>query len=727
MTARFLAKTALAFAILAAVPSLAQSQGPGSRVSSKLIPRVSPAVHFDLSPPLREMPRIPPPWSIKERGEAEVPNRTLPKAQAARAQKRAGADPVFQSWPGTGPSMPAPANNWEGLGNSNGVLPPDTQGDVGLDHYVQWVNLSLAIWDKSGTLVYGPVDGNTLWQAFGGPADGSNDGDPVVLYDRLANRWLISQFALPNYPSGPFYQYIAISQTPDPTGAWYRYAFKVSDTKMNDYPKLGVWPDGYYMSVNQFNSAGRWAGAGVFVFDRAKMLAGDPSARFITFDLFSVDQRYGGMLPAQVVGPTPPPAGAPCPFAEADDDVWGWPYDQLSLWEFHADWSDPSSSTFGLSGDPNAVLQTAPFDAELCGYNLCIPQQGVTSALDTISDRLMYRLDYLNFGDHQTLATCHTVDADGTDHAGIRWYELRNAGAGWGIYQQGTYAPDSEHRWMGSLGMDKAGDMALGYSVSGADLYPSIRYAGRLPGDPLGELSQAEQSLIEGSGAQTHSSGRWGDYSTMSLDPVDDCSFWYTQEYYTAAGQATSTAGWQTRVGAFKFSSCTPTTGPLVTAQAVSPSGPAPLSVTLLASASRGQAPYTYAWNFGDGASGIGASVNHTYAAIGTYEARVTATDGGGAGSSTSVFVAAMPPPPVLTSALKLASPLRLKVSGSNFHPDFTLKINGTPVTATYKSNTLVLAKGTSLKTLLPKGVAVSLTITNNDDGGSSAPLSYTR
>jgi hypothetical protein len=335
----------------------------------------------------------------------------------------------------------------------------------------------------------------------------------------------------------------------------------------------------------------------------------------------------------------------------------------------------------------------------------------------------MFRLHYLNFGDHQTLATCHTVDADGTDHAGVRWYELRDSGAGWSIYQQGTYAPDSEHRWMGSLGMDKAGNMALGFSVSGADLYPSIRYAGRLPADPLGALSQSEQTLVAGGGAQTHSSGRWGDYSTMSLDPVDDCTFWYTQEYYSS----TSSAGWQTRIGSFKFPSCTPTTGPLVTAQASSPTGVAPLSVTLSASASRGQAPYTYAWTFGDGTSGSGSPVSHTYTALSTYEARVTATDGAGASSSTSVYVSATAPPPIITSAQKLASPLRLKVSGSNFHPDFTLKINGTPVTATYKNNALVLAKGTSLKMLLPKGVAVNLTITNNDDGGISAPFSYTR
>ncbi|OYW06355.1 MAG: hypothetical protein B7X11_01135 [Acidobacteria bacterium 37-65-4] len=669
------------------------------------------------------MPRIPPPWNALELREREVANRTLPKAGSARAESRMGSDMALQSWPGSGPAMPAPSRNWEGIGNLNGVLPPDTQGDVGLNHYVQWVNLSLAIWDKSGTLVYGPVDGNTLWQGFGGPADGSNDGDPVVLYDRLADRWLISQFALPNYPGGPFYQYIAVSQSPDPTGSWYRYAFKVSDTKMNDYPKLGVWPDGYYMSVNQFDSAGNWAGAGVFAFDRAKMLAGDPSASFITFDLYAVDSGYGGMLPAQVVGPVPPPEGAPCPFAEVDDDAWGWPQDQLSLWQFHADWTTPSNSTFGLSGDPNFVLQTAPFDSDLCSFNACVTQQGVGSTLDTLSDRLMFRLDYLNFGDHQTLATCHTVDADGTDHAGVRWYELRDSGSGWSIYQQGTYAPDSEHRWMGSVGMDKAGDLAVGYSVSGTDLYPSIRYAGRVPGDPLGQLSQAEQTFATGAGAQTHSSGRWGDYSTMSLDPADDCTFWYTQEYYAL----TSSAGWQTRIGSFKFPECTPATGPLVTAQGLPTAGVAPLAVTFTASVSRGQLPYTYAWTFGDGSSGSGASVSHTYAAHGTYEARVTASDGAGATSSSSVYVSATVPPPVITFAKKVPNPLRLKVSGSNFHTNFTLMVNGNPIRAAYKNSTLVMGKGANLKMMLPKGTAVSLTIRNNDDGGISAPLLYTR
>ena len=710
-------------AALAALALPAWGGLPASPSAAKLAPpAVGQAIRFDLSPPLRDMKRLPPPWSAREEKEHEVPNRTLPKAQGARVEKRVGTDTALQSWPGTGAAMPSPSRNWDGISNQNMVLPPDTEGDVGLNHYVQWVNLTLAIWDKSGALVYGPVDGNTIWQGFGGPCDSCNDGDPVVVYDRLANRWVISQFALPS-STGPFYQYVAVSQTADPTGAWYRYAFQIPGNKMGDYPKMGVWPDGYYMTVNQFTAAGKWGGAGIFAFERAKMLAGDASARFIYFDLSTVNTGYGGMLPAHFVGPAAPPAGAPCPFAEVDDDAWGWPNDQFSLWDFQANWTSPTTSTFGLSGNPNLVLVTAPFDSSLCNYNLCVPQEGVPSLLDPISDRLMFRLDYMNFGDHQTLVTCHTVDSDGTDHAGVRWYELRDAGSGWSIYQQGTFAPDAEHRWMGSIGMDKAGDMALGYSVSGTDMYPSIRYAGRLPSDPLGELSQTEQSLVTGGGAQTSSYGRWGDYSTMSLDPSDDCTFWYTQEYYAT----TSDRGWQTRIGAFKFPGCSSNPGLQITVQALPTTGVAPLAVTFTASASGGQAPYTYAWAFGDGASGSGATATHTYAAPGSYGATVTATDGAAKTATTTVYVTATVPPPVITYAKALPNPFRLKVEGSNFHSSFTLKVNGVPVNAVYKTSTRVVGKGASLKALLPKGTAVQLVVTNNDDGGVSAPFTYTR
>jgi hypothetical protein len=703
------------------LPGLAQTSAPSK---AALTPVVYSAVASDLSMPLRDMKRIPPPWEAVESEAGEVPNRLLPKADKSRAPERLQADTAVQSWPGT-TATPAPYRNWEGIGNLGNVVPPDTQGDVGLNHYVQWVNLSLAIWDKNGTLVYGPVNGNTLWQGFGGPCDACNDGDPVVIYDHLANRWLVSQFALPNYPAGPFYEYVAISQTSDPTGAWYRYAFKTSDTKMDDYPKLGAWSDAYYMTCNQFDTGGRWAGAGVLAFEKAKMLTGDPGARIIYFDLATVNTGYGGMLPAHLEGNTAPPAGAPCPFGEVDDDSWGWPHDQFSVWLFHADWTTPANSTFGLSGNPNVVLQTAPFSSYFCGLNGCIHQPGTSRGLDELSDRLMYRLQYRNFGDHQSLVTCHTVNADGAGTAGVRWYELRSTGGDWSILQQGTYAPDGTSRWMGSVAMNGQGAIGVGYSASSDSVYPSIRYAGRLVSDPLGTMNQAEQVLKAGTGVQTTSYSRWGDYSSLSVDPVDDCTFWYTQEYIATTGDR----DWQTRVGAFRLADCSSSGGLTVTASATPSSGPIPLAVSLSATASGGTGPYTYAWTFGDGSTGTGVTVSHTYAARGSYSAQVTATDSQSHTGTGVAYVTALAQPPVITSVTKLANPLRLKVSGTNFHSNFNITGGGAPLLLyKYKSTTEILLKGPEIiKSVFPKGVPVAIVITNNDDGGVSAPFTYTR
>ncbi len=505
-------------------------------------PEVVNSQKNDVSPPLRDIPPIEP---RAEPGDREIPLHPLPKSKVPKAPPE--KDPVLQDRPGSFEQMPSPDRSFEGVNNRNGVLPPDTNGDVGLNHYVQTVNLSFAIWDKNGTLLYGPANTNTLWSGFGGPCEIKNNGDPIVLYDAAADRWLISQFALPNYPSGPFYECIAVSQTGDPTGAWYRYAFKISDTKMNDYPKFGVWPDAYYMSVNQF-SGNSWAGAGAVAFEREKMLAG-LSAQMVYFDLYGVNPNLGGMLPSDLDGGNSPPAGSPNYFLQFDDNAWGYPQDQVELWKFHVDWTNPSNSTFT---GPSAVA-TPAFDSNMCsGLRNCIPQPGTTSRLDAIADRLMNRLAYRNFGSHESLVVNHTVDADGTDHAGIRWYELRSPGDTPVLFQAGTYAPDGDHRWMGSVAMDRRGNMALGYSVSSGTVYPSIRYTGRLAGDPLDTMAQGESTLISGSGSQTHSASRWGDYSMMAVDPRDDCTFWYTQEYYAT----TSSAGWQTRIGSFKFPSC---------------------------------------------------------------------------------------------------------------------------------------------------------------------------
>ena len=523
----------------------AQVKAPG------LTPTITYPIKYDLSSPLRDIAPLPP-----KVGETQlIPRGPLPNRDRKRPAQPgpAAADPLLQFRP-SDVSMPSPTQNFEGVSNVDGVLPPDTQGDVGPNHYVQWVNLSFAIWNKSGSLLYGPATGNTLWTGFGGPCENTNDGDPITQYDPLADRWLMSQFALPTFPNGPFYQCIAVSQTGDPTGAWYRYVYEWPGNKMNDYPKFGVWPDGYYMTVNQFASGTfDWAGAGVAVFERSQMLSG-LVARMVSFDLFSVNEDFGGILPSDLDG-DPPPAGAPNYFAEVDDGNFIGPSDAMRIWEFHVDWTTPANSTFGLSGQPNATIPVTDFTPICLSTFSCIPQPGTSQGLDAIGDRLMYRLQYRSFDTHESLVVNHTVDA-GSGRAGVRWYELRDPGGTPSIYQAGTYAgdtPDTEHRWMGSIAMDHVGNIALGYSVSSETVYPSIRYVGRLESDPLNTLGQGESTLIAGTGSQTHSAARWGDYSMMGLDPTDDCTFWYTQEYI----QTTSSAGWQTRIGSFKFPSCT--------------------------------------------------------------------------------------------------------------------------------------------------------------------------
>lgn len=516
-------------------------------------PVVRYASRSDATAPLRDLPPIPPMPPVLGEIFEQRPARLLPNRQGGGPS---GPDPVLQV---TGPqaSVPTSPSGFEGVGNENGVLPPDPVGDVGPNHYVQMVNLSFAIWDRSGNLLYGPVDNNTLWQGFGGPCETTNDGDPIVLYDELADRWMLSQFALPRFPRGPFYQCIAVSQTADPMGEYYRYQFTISSDKLNDYPKFGVWPDGYYMAVNQFKCSMlfcNWGGQGVVAFERDQMLVGGP-ARMVYFDLFNSDANLGGMLPSDLDGPEPLP-GEPNYFVQVDDNAWGYSPDQLQVWEFGVDWASPASSTFS----PGGVVSVAAFNSDMCGYSRnCIPQPGGT-AVDAISDRLMYRLQYRNFGAHQTLVVNHTVDVGG-DHAGVRWYELRDSGSGWNVHQQGTYAPDGNHRWMGSVAMNSAGDIALGFSVSGTSQFPSIRVTGRLAEDPLGQMTLGEVTLAEGSGYQTHSSGRWGDYSMLAVDPFDGCTFWYTQEYYAKVG----IAPWQTRIGSVKLRDCGPQPTPTPT------------------------------------------------------------------------------------------------------------------------------------------------------------------
>jgi hypothetical protein len=437
-------------------------------------------------------------------------------------------DPVAQTITGAG-QMPDPIMNFPGLNRNDGGgwTPPDTNGDVGPNHYIENVNIGIGIYNKFTGAELVNVEFDDFFGGTGTSCDDQNRGDPIVLYDHLADRWVITDFSLPS--GGPFLECIAVSQTGDPVGGgWYFYALNAGNAQgsWHDYPKLGVWSDAYYMSANMFAP---WAGAKVWALDRDAMLIGDPLTA-ITFDLGT---SYGSLLPANLEGPLPP-AGAPNYFTSID-----YP-DTLQLWEFHVDWAVPGNSSL-----------TGPVELTVANYGFIsgIPQPPPGQVLDSLGDRLMMQLQYRNFGDHESLWVNHSVASGGV--AGVRWYEVRDPDGMPYIYQQGTYQPDdSTYRWMGSLAVDGDGNMAVGYSVSSETLNPGIRYTGRLAGEPLGILPQGETSLIEGMGVQT-SSNRWGDYSAMTVDPVDDCTFWYTTEYYNVNGGT-----WQTRIGSFRFPSC---------------------------------------------------------------------------------------------------------------------------------------------------------------------------
>ncbi|MEO7795378.1 MAG: hypothetical protein ABIV06_11455, partial [Thermoanaerobaculia bacterium] len=361
---------------------------------------------------------------------------------------------------------------------------------------------------------------------------------------QIADRWVISQFT---DGSAPFFECIAVSQTGNPVGAWHRYAFQTSASKFNDYPKLGVWPDGYYMSANLF-TGNNWAGSGFYAFDRVNMLNG-AAATMQFFELPPSD--WGGALPSDLDGSTLPPAGAPNVFVEILEGAWdpgNWPTDELHFHQFHVDWAIPGNTTFNAAPIQLAV---ASFDGLLCNFGPCVPQSGSATLLDTLSDRLMFRLAYRNFGTHESLVLNHTVDSSGSDRSALRWYEVRNpTGNPPTIFQQSTFAPDTTHRWMGSAAMDSKGNLAIGYSAASATQIPEVRYTGRLVGDPLSTLPQGEAVMITSAASQT-GANRWGDYSDLTLDPANDCVFWFTTEYANGSAFA-----WKTRIGAFRFPSC---------------------------------------------------------------------------------------------------------------------------------------------------------------------------
>jgi hypothetical protein len=441
--------------------------------------------------------------------------------------------------------------------------PPDTVGDVGPNHYVQMVNATqFQIFDKNGVSVFGPAIFGNLWPV--GDTCRANAGDPIVVYDHLADRWLLSQFAVPRHLC------IAISQTADPTaGTWLLYTF---DTGVfPDYPKFGVWPDGYYMSSYEGPNLG------IYVFDRGTMLLGNPATFMKTTipSLGAPGVRDTRILPADLDGAAPT-AGTPNFFVRTVDDQQdpANPNDRIEIYSAAANFA---TSTFAFT--LINTLAPAPFQIMLCnrngsGVRDCIPQPDTSATVDALSNRPMMQLKFRNFSTHQAMVFNQTIDVSGSmpipatnEVAGIRWYELRNTGTGWTIFQQSTYAPQPAsvanenqllHRWMGSTAMDAVGNIALAYSITNNDdnnkVFPGIRYAGRHFDDPLGTLPRGENTIFNGTNSQTGGFGqRWGDYSALSLDPKDDCTFWFTTHVAGAGG----TGPRPTRIASFRFDNCT--------------------------------------------------------------------------------------------------------------------------------------------------------------------------
>jgi hypothetical protein len=543
-----LTAVAIAVAVLragSASPANPLDPPSAGAVQRQLGPIVRPT---QFSGDVRNIPR----GNIVVKGERPEP------LSPSEAPPTGGGDPALQTGGALTPA-PAPSKSFPGLDFQHwgAGWPPDTNGDVGPDHYIQTVNTSIGIFDKlSGTrLAAFSFNGFFSQAPTGTPCDNQNQGDPVALYDSIGDRWIVTDFAWSNFTSGAMYQCMAVSKTADPvSGGWWFYAWQTGPGgKLPDYPKLGVWPDGIYMSANMFATTGAqtYQNAQVWAFDRVGMEAGLP-AQSVSFIL---PKTVGGvtvfsLLPSNARAATGlPPAGSPNYFASIYATY------QIRVWKFHVDFQTPANSTF-----------TGPTNVPISTFNVgpgTVPMKDGNN-VDTLTYRVMMQNQYTNLSGTESLWLTHTVGSGGTPNVGqVRWYQLPVTGGTIAASpaQQSTWGPDSKNRFMPSLAVDKNGDMAVGYSVSDSTMYPAIRYAGRLAGDPPNTLGQSETPLIQGAGFQccNFSDGstnqRWGDYSAMSIDP-DGCTFWYTNEYYDAHPTTLSGDNWLTRIGSFRLPGC---------------------------------------------------------------------------------------------------------------------------------------------------------------------------
>ncbi len=493
----------------------------------------------DTGPILREVTPLLPEFSLPSQHEIE----NIDNPRNPWAGKPVQTDPVLQKTDLPGKETPSPLLEFEGLGANDSFFcncePPDNDGAPGPSQYMQFVNLFWAVYDKAGHRTLGPNPGNTFWSGFGGSCQSDNSGDPVIRYDAAAGRWVVSQFAINS--TGNDFECVAVSQTSDATGAYNRYAFSFSN--FPDYPKIGVWPDAYYFTFNNFNLAGNsYVGADACAADRTNMIAGNAA----TIICFQQNALQFGELPSDMEGVNPPAAGTPNFVMELDPSGAA----NVNMFKFHVDFVNPNNSTF-TGPTKIAVSSFTP----LCnGFfrGRCVPQPGSgTDLLESLGNRLMWRLVYRNFGDHTVLLTTHSVVAGSS--GGIRWYEIRNPETSPTVFQSGTFAPDSQWRWMPAIDMDQNQDIAIGFSRSGtgSNQFPSLVYTGRVPSDPSGTM-ESEVLMKAGTASQTQGGDRWGDYTSLAIDPSDDCTFWFAEEYIATTGGF----NWHTAVGTFAFPGC---------------------------------------------------------------------------------------------------------------------------------------------------------------------------
>ena len=429
-------------------------------------------------------------------------------------------------------TMPPPILTFEGGAAAQfcACAPPDTDGDVGPNHYVEAINNAFAVYDKTGTLLVGPVTYNSFFAPLvGTPCQNQNRGDPFVLYDHVADRWVITDFAFASFPGTNFYECIGVSQSPDPVaGPWALYALPVDPSNLDDYPKMALWnnpqPGGaYHITFNLFATPTSFAGVKAFALDRASMLSAGP-ANAISFFIppAGLGDSYS-LVAANFRTGTPPPAGRD-EFLLAVDSPASNPttLTKVKGWLFHVDFVTPGNSTLGIGANhtPNALITVDPFVEAWTNTNgfSIVPQQGTASLIQTLGDKIMTPVVYHNIGGTESLWADQTVMVNfPAGPSAVRWYQFDVTGGTFPATpaQQQTFnnGGDGIWRFMPSIAVDQSGNTAIGYASSSTNLFPGIRYAGRLAADPPNDLSQGEAIMFTGTGSQTGTNGRWGDYS----------------------------------------------------------------------------------------------------------------------------------------------------------------------------------------------------------------------